>query len=304
MKRAVSTAWISVVRACIVSLYIMLSGGLCARAEDPDSVAFANAGWKTKVLYKGAVAMSARIRMFDSMQSVNVIRYHSSDFRTEIINAEGEVADKTSAIGRKAVARFALNGSYFNMDGRINTVYLRIGDMVLARTRHYEMYRANGVLALSNPSGTDILIAYSDTTQYESVAGSYDSVMAAGPILLNEGEIRVLPPHVHDPVIKKSGDYGLVYDQRHPRSVIGIDDEGYIYMVVIDGRFKRKAHGTTMWETARICKLLGMSVAINLDGGGSSTLWAREAGILNHPCRNRIYNRRGERRIPSAIVAL
>lgn len=273
-------------------------------AEDPDSVSFVNGKWKIMSLEKGAVAFSARIQMFNSVQSISVIRYPSDCFRTEILSMTGDEADKTSRLGRKAVALFAINGSYFNMEHRTNTVYLRIGDDLLGETMHYEMYRVNGIIGINNSHGTDILITHCNASQYDEIGGSHESIMAAGPILIYEGSISVPSPHDSGSESKKSGDYALVYNQRHPRSVIGTDNDGNIYMVAIDGRFKRKAHGTTMWETARICELLGIDTAINLDGGGSSTLWSRKAGILNHPCQNRIYNHRGERKVPNVIVAL
>ena len=62
------------------------------------------------------------------------------------------------------------------------------------------------------------------------------------------------------------------YDNRHPRAAFGTDDEGNAYLVVIDGRFPGQADGATIYETAYICHLLGMTDAINLDGGGSSCM--------------------------------
>ena len=92
------------------------------------------------------------------------------------------------------------------------------------------------------------------------------------------------------------------YDRRHPRTAIGKDDSGNIYLVVIDGRFKGKADGASIFETAYICHLLGMTDAINLDGGGSSALWSRETGVINHPRDNRKFDHEGERSVPNLVV--
>jgi exopolysaccharide biosynthesis protein len=92
------------------------------------------------------------------------------------------------------------------------------------------------------------------------------------------------------------------YDKRHPRAAFGTDDEGYAYLVVIDGRFKGQADGASIYETAFICRLLGMTNAINLDGGGSTTLWTEETGVLNHPCDNKTFDHNGERSVPNLIV--
>ena len=72
--------------------------------------------------------------------------------------------------------------------------------------------------------------------------------------------------------------------------------------MVIDGRFKGKADGASIFETAYICHLLGMTDAINLDGGGSSALWSRETGVINHPRDNKKFDHEGERVVPNLIV--
>lgn len=63
------------------------------------------------------------------------------------------------------------------------------------------------------------------------------------------------------------------YARRHPRTLIGKRADGTVVMAVIDGRFKGQADGTTIAETAYIARQAGLVDALNLDGGGSSTLW-------------------------------
>lgn len=43
-----------------------------------------------------------------------------------------------------------------------------------------------------------------------------------------------------------------------------------------------RADGASIHEAAYICRLLGMTDAINLDGGGSTTLWTDNTGVINH----------------------
>ena len=45
-----------------------------------------------------------------------------------------------------------------------------------------------------------------------------------------------------------------------------------------------------------------MTAAINLDGGGSSALWSKETGVINHPRDNRKFDHEGERSVPNLIV--
>ena len=46
-----------------------------------------------------------------------------------------------------------------------------------------------------------------------------------------------------------------------------------------------------------------MTDAINLDGGGSSTLWTDETGVINHPYDNKKWDHAGERRVPNILIA-
>ncbi len=73
----------------------------------------------------------------------------------------------------------------------------------------------------------------------------------------------------------------------HPRTAIGIDrDTGTILLLVVDGR-QASSRGYTMFELADAMARLGADEALNLDGGGSSTLLARRTGlgvgIVNSP---------------------
>ena len=51
-----------------------------------------------------------------------------------------------------------------------------------------------------------------------------------------------------------------------------------------------------------IARLLGLVDALNLDGGGSSTLWTARKGVLNHPYDNHRFDHAGERAVPNCIV--
>lgn len=114
----------------------------------------------------------------------------------------------------------------------------------------------------------------------------------------------VVPLLEGDKPIDVVNDYSpaLFYDKRHPRTIFGTDNDGNAYLVVIDGRFKGKADGATIYEAAYICSMLGMTEAINLDGGGSTTLWTEKTGVINHPYDNRKFDHDGERTIPNLIL--
>lgn len=287
--------------------------------RDADSLAFCNADWQITELEKGALAMYAQVPMFFSMQSICAIKYPASEFKSEILHRPGEKAGKPSILGKETGASLAVNAGYFHVKPRTPSVYFRIGDEVYGTTHPTETYRVDGVVGFKDKEGKEMMIAFSDTTQYETVSGDWHTVMASGPMLVADGEIIV-------PLLKGDGADGdniaamqeeqkkgskirthyssiQFYDVRHPRAAVGTDEDGNIYYVVIDGRFKGKADGASIYETAYICKMLGMTQAINLDGGGSTTLWSEQTGVINHPYDNKKWDHDGERAVPNLIVA-
>lgn len=82
-------------------------------------------------------------------------------------------------------------------------------------------------------------------------------------------------------------------DQRHPRTAAGVSKDGrYLYLLLIDGRQPLYSIGTTTQETAEWMRQIGGYDALNLDGGGSTSLVISDgqggAQILNRPIHNKI----------------
>lgn len=67
---------------------------------------------------------------------------------------------------------------------------------------------------------------------------------------------------------------------RHPRTLAGTTWDGKIVFVTIDGRSRRSV-GATLREAARVARALGVRDAINLDGGGSTTMSIRGRLVNN-----------------------
>lgn len=265
-----------------------------------DSIAFENAEWQVTDLGKGAEAMCTQVKMFDSIQSICVIRYPARRFKTGFRHCPESEAGKTSVLAQRAEANMAINGGYFD-NGPVPCVYFRIGDETFSLTKSKEAkLRVNAVIGFKDRRGKKMMISRCSPEEYEDITGKWHSVMATGPLLVEKGDIAVPESYAKAYPDGKTGGF---YDGRHPRSIIGSDDDGNIYMIVIDGRHKDNADGTTIYQTAFISYLLGLTDAINLDGGGSSALWSKETGVLNHPSDNRIFDHNGERTVPNFIGA-
>jgi hypothetical protein len=76
---------------------------------------------------------------------------------------------------------------------------------------------------------------------------------------------------------------------RHPRTAAGVSRDGrYLILMTVDGRQPGYSEGTSTAETAEWMKKLGAYHALNLDGGGSTTLVVEgpngKPEIVNRPC--------------------
>jgi uncharacterized protein YigE (DUF2233 family) len=101
------------------------------------------------------------------------------------------------------------------------------------------------------------------------------------------------------PVLINNGDMidrctGYVCE-RHPRTGVGRLPNGKVLLVTVDGR-QSDSYGMTGLQFARFFKHMGATDAINMDGGGSSTMVLR-GNIVNDPS-----DAGGERAVSSAII--
>lgn len=284
-------------RLLIPVILVLCCLNVAASDRKADSLAFHNADWQITELKKGAEAAYAGISMFDSRQSISVIRYPAKRFNTRFIISKGKNAAATSKIAARNGAYMAVNAGYFSGE-LLPCVHLRIGKKVYGVTNTAEAFRVNGVVGFKDKKGRRIRIKPCHPSQYQEVSGKWHSVMASGPMLMSEG--RILVPEFTRPD-GKGGGTDAFDDRRHPRTVIGYNSEGEVFLIVIDGRHKGKGDGASMYEAAKICSFLGLTDAINLDGGGSSSLWSEPTGVMSHPSDNRIFDHKGERKVPYII---
>jgi hypothetical protein len=114
-------------------------------------------------------------------------------------------------------------------------------------------------------------------------SGTTEAV-GAGPVLMLDGKERVLGgPRL---------DY---YKDNEPRTAIGIDKTGrHLWLVIVDGRQAGYSEGMPLSELTALLREMGANSAMNLDGGGSSTMVLRRDGaatIVNSPIHTGIPGR-------------
>ena len=85
--------------------------------------------------------------------------------------------------------------------------------------------------------------------------------------------------------------------KRHPRTAAGTRRDGTIVLVTVDGRQPKISVGMAVDELASLMLELGCTDAINLDGGGSTTMVVR-GRVVNSPS-----DAAGERPVSDALLA-
>jgi hypothetical protein len=134
-----------------------------------------------------------------------------------------------------------------------------------------------GVRACVHVEGGEVRLARRD----ELPAQPRGDLLQAGPLLVRDGEPcfeRRLDPEGFS-AGQEQFDSDIT-EGRHPRAALGVDAER-LFAVVCDGRSQRDA-GLTLEELARLMAALGCHRAINLDGGGSTSLIS-DGRLRNHP---------------------
>ena len=103
----------------------------------------------------------------------------------------------------------------------------------------------------------------------------------AGPLLVRDGSVVFDDADVEG-FSAGAGQFDSdITDGRHPRAALGVSDR-HLLAVVCDGRRSRVDDGLSMRELADAMVELGADTAVNLDGGGSTTLVHRRH-LLNRP---------------------
>ncbi|MFA6076089.1 MAG: phosphodiester glycosidase family protein [Negativicutes bacterium] len=141
--------------------------------------------------------------------------------------------------------------------------------------------------------GDKIAINQSSSEQF----GDYRDIIGAGPILVRRG---VAVSSIYKLIERFPAD---IADSCAPRTAVGLTKNGHIIMVVADGRQKNFSNGFYIDELAGYMLALGCYQALNLDGGGSSTMVIKNK-VVNSPSDNAKQPFVGQERSVGDILAV
>ena len=240
---------------------------------------------------------SATVPVFGSMQTVTMLRFPQRKQRVSVFESDCENAAITSELGAKSGALGAINGSYFNVTTLEPMTFVKDEGKVVFGQLTDNPLRCNGVFRIRNRKGSRVDILTVDTLNFAKAAKGWREAIMAGPVLIEDGSLPKYTDSDIDPRYFKK-----FYSKRHPRTALGYTQDGWIYLIAVDGRFPGQAEGMTIDEMQVLCQSLGLYEALNLDGGGSTTLWVKGEGVLNHPYDNKVFDSLGERIVPNIIT--
>jgi exopolysaccharide biosynthesis protein len=155
-----------------------------------------------------------------------------------------------------------------------NTTEVVVRDNVVTKVRQepgYGAIRKGTIILVGREAGADELrkkLQPGEKVKMRSklssqLGGPLKFAIGGNPILLRDGVVRQVG--LGDPALA-------------PRTAAGASRGGRrLYLVTVDGR-SAKSVGLRIKELAEMMRKLGAEDALNLDGGGSSTLVAREPG--------------------------
>lgn len=151
-----------------------------------------------------------------------------------------------------------LNGTYSGIVSQVRAGDTPIGngEVVLSGTGTAASFLA----ALS--LGDQVKFALSISAGW----GDVTNAVGGGQYIVRNGVVNVSP---YDP--------GFA-DVTHPRTAIGITAEGDVIMATVDGRQPGYSVGVRLDELGELLRARGAVTAINLDGGGSTTMAVRRPG--------------------------
>ncbi|MYD97680.1 MAG: phosphodiester glycosidase family protein, partial [Gammaproteobacteria bacterium] len=113
-----------------------------------------------------------------------------------------------------------------------------------------------------------------------------EDALGAGPALVVNGEVNV--------TTREEVFFGTAIPYTHPRTAAGVTADGKLLLMLVDGR-QRESRGVALEELAALMVGVGAEEALNLDGGGSSSLVVN-GELLNNPA-----GRGREREVMTAV---
>lgn len=287
----------------------------CSKQLNPVALSQA---WTVQQLEKGLLHYELSSQFVDEMnayQNVNVIHFqpHKSNYRLKLYD-DGQVDSLSSMALRIANSKVGLNGTYYEKEqtGKKSTSFLKIDnnliDSVEVASNSRYAWKHEGAFYMKDKA---IGIIRGNNSIYQALNAS--AIISGSPLLIENYQ----PSGAHFVKAKSTINlHQLAYENpdrhqgvRHPRSAIAILEDGSVLLIAVDGRSQQAAGMNAKELTAFLVKHFNPKDALNLDGGGSTTLWIKndkrsKTGVVNYPTDNKQFDHDGQRKIRNALFII
>ncbi|MBT31337.1 MAG: hypothetical protein CMO01_16910 [Thalassobius sp.] len=265
-------------------LVVFFTQSISAQSNQTDTIC-----WYSKQITDGLNWKQAHTNLFDAPQNINVLEINLKKRLVTLVNDE-ETKYLTSefASANKAIA--AINAGFFDVKNGGSVTYIKVdGSLPSADTTKWKVTEnLNGAFIIKKNRKFEIEKAgkYNDYTSNKK----YDDVLVTGCLLIDEGK-------------KVELNNSAFVTKRHPRTSLGIVDKNTVLLVTVDGRSEQAA-GMSLEELTTFMQFIGCKEAINLDGGGSTTMWIGSDinSVVNNPSDNKQFDHGGERKVANALI--
>jgi exopolysaccharide biosynthesis protein len=259
-------------------LLLMLAGVHSPVFAQADSLTVVHTPWEVKKVARGIRLKHYWFNhsLFGSNQNINILEVKMNRKNKIDVEADPKILKPTSEFGIEHNAAAAVNGTFFDMKNGGSEDYIRLDGKMLNKTRFGKsnkrgLHQKSAVVV---QDGKLLIKQWDGSEDWEAKLPGED-VMVTGPLLLSHHQRSVL-------------DTATFNTARHPRTAVAIKGKKAL-LITVDGRNQRAA-GMSLFELASFLKWVGADDGINLDGGGSTTLWVHSApdnGVINHPSDNK-----------------
>lgn len=235
--------------------------------------------------------------LFDTVENINILDVDLNDtaifpdfiFQPSVLSPTHEMAE-----GVKALA--AVNGNFFHMKEGGSVCFIKAGGRVIdtSRTNLGEKLFLDELDDAAFTIGADgkVAIRLCPSQGWQSLT-DIPTILSGGPPLLMGGKAIPLIRHGFN-------------DHRYARTGIGLTRHHHLLLVTVDGH-SDKSRGVTMNEFRTLFQYLHCTNAMNLDGGGSTTMYIRGQpydGIVSYPTDNKKYDHTGERKVANILAVM
>jgi len=115
------------------------------------------------------------------------------------------------------------------------------------------------------------------------------TAVAGGPVLIQKGQIQISNN-------EEQRFAGKQINDKHPRTAMGYTANGELIVLVVEGRNPGIAEGASLTQLAQLMQSIGCEEALNLDGGGSSTM------LINGKETIKPSDKTGQRPVPAVFI--